>query len=108
MSAAEVPWQGVPEILDVEALLHAGRPAWHDEANCRGLTHVMFPRKRVGIPSSVMWAEAFAVCAACTVITQCRKQGQGEAWGVWGGDTNQQRRFGTTRTARNDDTRREP
>ena len=95
MSPAEVPWQDQVEVFDVEALLEAARPAWHARANCRGMTDAMFPKSRTGVPSHLLWSEATAVCAACTVIRECAEAGRNESYGVWGGDVKQPRRLRT-------------
>lgn len=95
VTAAEIPWQDTVDVLDVAAFLEAARPAWHAHANCRGMTDAMFPKSRAGVPSHVLWTEAVAVCAACTVIDECRQAGQDEAYGVWGGDVKQPRRLRT-------------
>ena len=95
MTAAEIPWQDPTDVLDITALLEAARPAWHARANCLGMTEAMFPKSRTGVASHVMWAEATAVCAACTVILECAEAGRDETFGVWGGDVKQPRRLRT-------------
>ena len=95
MTAAEIPWQDPTDVLDITALLEAARPSWHARANCLGMTEAMFPKSRTGVASHVVWAEATAVCAACTVIRECAEAGRDETFGVWGGDVKQPRRLRT-------------
>jgi hypothetical protein len=95
VTAAEIPWQDPTDVLDITALLEAARPSWHARANCLGMTEAMFPKSRTGVASHVVWAEATAVCAACTVIRECAEAGRDETFGVWGGDVKQPRRLRT-------------
>jgi hypothetical protein len=95
VTAAEIPWQDPTDVLDITALLEAARPAWHARANCLGMTDAMYPKSRTGVASHVLWAEATAVCAACTVIRECGEAGRDESYGVWGGDVKQPRRLRT-------------
>ncbi len=65
------------------------RPAWIAEANCRGLdVNLFFP------PRGTSTTEAKAVCAACTVTTECLAYALDnyESWGTWGGKSERQRR----------------
>ncbi len=58
------------------------RPAWMDQAECRGLNPNLFFPERGDVA-----AEARAVCAECPVQAECRQYAidNGERAGVWGG-----------------------
>lgn len=62
----------------------APRPAWFDQANCKGKTAIMYDVARVD--------EALALCAGCDVREPCREQARREReHGTWGGETEMDR-----------------
>lgn len=67
----------------------AVRPDWHADANCSGLTDVMFPSGQGGrdhtTSVTATTARAVAVCAECPVRAECAEAGADERFGVWGG-----------------------
>lgn len=95
VTAAEIPWQDTVDVLDVTEFLEAVRPAWHARAACRGKTSVMFPQKQ-GKGLRLLWIEAVAVCASCTVIDECRAVSHHESFGVWAGEIKQFSRLDLT------------
>ena len=63
-----------------------GRPAWFDDAACRGLdTNLFFPTR--GGSST----QAKMVCQTCPVSGDCESFAAGERFGVWGGLSEKQR-----------------
>ena len=62
---------------------------WYDEAACRGLDVELFYAEQPG-PTS----QALQVCSSCPVRAQCHAaaMAEREAFGVWGGTPEQQRR----------------
>lgn len=70
---------------------------WTDEAACRepGIDpELFFPVSESGPESRQQVAAAKAVCARCPVIDRCRDWAvrAGEAEGIWGGTTPDERR----------------
>lgn len=61
-------------------------PAWHDYAMCKLHPSISFFPLR-----GEATRPAKAVCAECTVRTECAAAGQGEV-GIWGGTSARQRR----------------
>lgn len=57
------------------------RPAWHRDAACRTHDPALFFSE-----SPTDLARAKAICAACPVRELCERDGEGMAWGVWGGE----------------------
>ncbi|WP_439675984.1 WhiB family transcriptional regulator [Embleya sp. MST-111070] len=54
-------------------------------------------------PSALVQLDAAARCAGCPVLLACRDRGRhgpdgDPEWGVWGGETTQQRRVATGRS----------
>lgn len=74
--------------LDMDALLR--RPAWMEDAECRGLNPKMFFPERGELVSE----EARAVCGECPVQRECLEYALAtkERDGVWGGKSGRQRR----------------
>lgn len=78
-------------------------PAWHRDANCRGLDPELFHPHRDGDGSADI-AAARRVCRACDVQVECLMYAleANEQMGIWGGTVPRQRRdmrrdlFGTT------------
>ena len=64
------------------------RPAWHAEAACRG----MGPSKFFLEGRGADYRLARAVCADCPVQAQCAEAGAKEAFGMWGGLSERDRR----------------
>ncbi|MDZ7733976.1 MAG: WhiB family transcriptional regulator [Acidimicrobiia bacterium] len=63
------------------------RPAWHAHAACRGHgTALFFATNRADAD------EARRICQTCPVLEECREAGAGERFGVWGGETDRERR----------------
>lgn len=62
---------------------------WYDEAACRGLDVELFYAEEPGATS-----QALQICASCPVREPCHQtaMGQREAYGVWGGTRENQRR----------------
>ena len=65
------------------------RPAWHADANCRGLDPVLF---FPGLGEAA--DEAKAVCRRCDVQVECLTESlnSGEKHGIWGGKSERERR----------------
>lgn len=65
------------------------RPAWHDQAACRGMGTTLFFPSRGQITST-----ALRVCDRCPVRIECREWAlaNGERHGIWGGLSERQRR----------------
>jgi WhiB family redox-sensing transcriptional regulator len=65
----------------IDADLFVPRPAFFDDAECAGITHVMFPTTPGGV------AAAQRVCRRCDVQAECLSYAltRGEVHGVWGG-----------------------
>lgn len=73
------------------------RPAWHEQAACRGTDPSLFyPEK--GDPTD----EAKAVCAECPVAIECFLGGLDEQYGIWGGGTLEDRRATRRERARSE------
>ena len=75
---------------------------WRAQANCKGKTHLMFPTEYKDI---TYIKQARAICAECTVQTQCLSYAleypPADMHGVWAGYTsrqlhNEQKRLGIT------------
>lgn len=63
-------------------------PEWMDDANCHGLTHVMYPVTDAGTTAGKRdLARAKAVCRRCDVQAECLAYAinEHENDGVWGG-----------------------
>lgn len=70
-------------------------PEWTERAACRDTDpELFFPIGSVGLALEQVDA-AKAVCARCPVRTECLDWALrvGEAYGVWGGTTPEERRF---------------
>lgn len=70
-------------------------PEWTERAACRGLDpELFFPIGTVG-PALEEVSEAKAVCRRCPVRSECLDWAlrMGEAHGIWGGTTPEERRF---------------
>ena len=69
--------------------LEGGRPAWMDEAACKGMdTRIFFP----GSEGEHSNFDAMAICSGCPVQAECLEAGLWEAQGVWGMTSERQRR----------------
>ncbi|HMK97402.1 MAG TPA: WhiB family transcriptional regulator [Acidimicrobiales bacterium] len=77
------------------------RPNWHARAACRGQGHkAFFPAtddRRPGAESA--YSAALTFCKVCPVVLECRRAGQHEAFGLWGGLSPAQRRRRLARAA---------
>ena len=62
---------------------------WHKYAACLGTNPALFYSER-----GESTKEAKRICAVCVVRTQCRQYAElhGEKYGVWGGESEKQRR----------------
>lgn len=67
------------------------RYSWMDQADCKGKTHLMFPKEHKDITYIV---EARALCASCPVKPQCLEYAlefpSADMHGVWAGLTSRQ------------------
>ena len=62
--------------------------AWHAQAECVGMpTKWFFPPQGQNIDP-----RARDACSACPVVAECRKAGESERFGTWGGITPRERR----------------
>lgn len=61
-------------------------PDWRDEALCRGLTRLFFPKQGEDV------RPAKAVCQQCPVQEPCLSQGLHERYGIWAGTSERERR----------------
>ncbi|HTV10219.1 MAG TPA: WhiB family transcriptional regulator [Acidimicrobiales bacterium] len=70
------------------------RPPWHGRAACRGKGNdAFFPATDDRRPSAQKaYAQALMYCRACPVINECRRAGQHEMFGLWGGLSPSQRK----------------
>jgi WhiB family transcriptional regulator, redox-sensing transcriptional regulator len=61
---------------------------WTELAECTGLTDLFYPERGDDVTA------AKAVCAGCPVKAECLEFAvvNGEAWGVWGGTSERERR----------------
>lgn len=77
MTAAELAW------------LTATRPAWIEQAECRGHDTALF-----FVGSGTSTTRARAICARCTVRAECLDMAlsNSELFGVWGGVGTMKRR----------------
>ena len=68
-----------PDVAEVlAAYIH--RPAWHQEAACRGVgPRLFFPERGDST------AQAKALCATCPVADACAEAGRDEPAGIWAG-----------------------
>lgn len=86
----EVELLGDPaDIVDAlgDLLALAQRPAWHQDAACRGEgPEPWFPSRGVNAE------HARAVCDECPVRQECLEAGLYEPAGLWGGTSERQRR----------------
>ncbi len=64
------------------------RPRWHADAACKGKPpEWFFPERGADV------RPARAVCATCTVVSECRQAGiDGREHGIWGGTSARERR----------------
>ncbi|MEW2287814.1 WhiB family transcriptional regulator [Streptomyces sp. NPDC047841] len=69
---------------------------WQAQAACRGMKSSMFfsPAGERGSARRRREARAIAVCRGCPVQSDCRSfaENSRQAYGVWGGSTERQRR----------------
>ena len=82
MRAVDVQWLMTPESPSVDDLLAelVNRPAWHRQANCRGMgTKEFFPERGRSIET------ATAVCDGCTVRQECHEEAMAypDTQGIW-------------------------
>lgn len=86
----ELRYIGDPgELIDLASTLEdlAVRPAWHDDAACRGQgTEPWFPDRGDDV------RPAKAVCHTCPVQQECLDAAEQERHGIWGGLSERQRR----------------
>ncbi len=68
-------------------LIWSKRPDWLDHAPCRGATALFFPERG----DTHAAGDALAICRTCPVQAQCAELGRGERFGIWGGDSRNQR-----------------
>ena len=62
------------------------RPAWHARAACRGAGPGAFFPVELGTGATNAYQAAIGrYCARCPVVSQCRKAGRHEGYGLWGG-----------------------
>lgn len=68
---------------------------WTERAACRGLDPELFYPIGTAGPALEQVATAKAVCAECPVRAECLDlaMSAGEAHGIWGGTTPEERRF---------------
>lgn len=66
------------------------RPAWFDEADCRGLDPALFHPAR---DDYGVMRQARLVCAGCPVRVQCLAHAvaNDETYGIWGGTSPRER-----------------
>lgn len=64
--------------------------SWQDNAECKGLTDLMFP----GRGDNEGHRKAKAICADCPVRAECLEYAltNGETHGTWGGTSERERR----------------
>ena len=63
--------------------------AWHTRAECVGMPTIwFFPPQGQNIDP-----RARDACSACPVVAECRKAGEDEMYGTWGGVTPKERRL---------------
>lgn len=79
--------------------------SWHNQAACRGEDPDLFfdPDDGMEDPDTrqLRVQAAKQICYHCPVIGDCWQQGLTEKYGIWGGDTEQQRaRIRRSRAAR--------
>lgn len=67
------------------------RDRWQARANCAGASD----SGQFSESLAVQYRWALAFCGNCVVVDECRDHAHNnrEKWGVWGGETEQQRRF---------------
>lgn len=73
-------------------LVDALYPAWHAAARCNGMDPaIWFPDtpRSGGFTREHAAAQALAICGRCPVATECRADGAGEPFGIWGGIDNE-------------------
>ena len=80
-----------PEVLEMLTMIVEARNErnWRHQAACKGMDPALF------FPASGDWngmQQAKAVCATCSVRTQCLEDGSTEHTGVWAGTSATQRR----------------
>lgn len=80
---------GPPEDLadTVADLLTSMRPAWHRRVACCGVGPSVFFIER-----GATTGPAKALCDGCPVAAECEAAGQGEAHGIWAGQSPRGRR----------------
>jgi len=88
---ARIAWLMVPEAPELRSLLDLfERPAWHQQAACRGAGSDLFFPERGDRPGA-----ALAYCEECTVRRECLDSAlemPSSTVGVWGGTTGRGRR----------------
>ena len=74
--------------------LPLSRPAWHQQAACRGVGPEAFypPAGARETATTHPYRDARKVCATCPVVDECRQAGQSESHGLWGGQSPGERR----------------
>ncbi len=79
--------EGMPYFV---ATLFEPRPAWYDEAACRGVDPALFHPAR-----GDSTREAKAVCERCPISEQCLEYALAnvEKFGIWGGKSERERRI---------------
>lgn len=61
----------------------SSRPDWWDKANCLGTDPgIFFP----DYGSKAVYNDAKKICEGCPATKECKKQGQNEKFGFWGGE----------------------
>ncbi len=67
--------------------------SWASRAACVGHAHLFFCNHYEVEPQRIRReAKAVAICETCPVIAECREEGRGEEFGVWGGLTPRERK----------------
>lgn len=62
---------------------------WSDLAACKESEDLMFPKAH---GPQLRMAQRICIGMECPVLKECREEGMGEEWGVWGGMTERERR----------------
>jgi WhiB family redox-sensing transcriptional regulator len=86
MNSDEIEWLMSPMPPEFEAVLK--RPAWHAKAACRGeAVDTFFPNSHEEL------RDAVAICAGCSVKTECRNYALDDPSlkGIWGGMSGRER-----------------
>lgn len=89
----ETTLTSVETSVEISAEISAVRPAWMDQAACKGRTNLFFgmagerPERRIRREES-----ARKVCAECPVLIPCRDLARiNRENGFWGGETEEER-----------------